>query len=134
MAGIVADDGVKDWLTDLTAGSHFSAMKCRLFQNNHTPSTSDALSNYTESSFAGYSAVSLSGWSAVTVSAHVASTTAAVATFTLTSGSQSVYGAYLTDSGGTHLYAAQIDPNAPVNLNTTITTYQVTVTVTLQSA
>jgi hypothetical protein len=128
------DQGIQDFLTDLIAGANFSAMKCRLYQNNHAPANTDTLSSYTESSFTGYSAVALSGWSASSVSGHVATTTASVAQFTLTAGTQAVYGVYLTNSGNTRLYAAQEDPNAPVTLNTTVSVYQVTVTVTLQSA
>jgi hypothetical protein len=133
MAGIVMDQGIQDWLTDLISGTVFGAMKVRLYQNNHTPANTDVLASYTESTFAGYAAVSLSGWSAVTVSGHVATTISATATFTLSSGTQNVYGVFLTNSAGTRLEAAQIDPNAPISMSTTINTYTVTVTVTLQS-
>lgn len=132
MAAVMMDQGLQDFLTDLIAGSHFSAMKCRLYSNNHTPANTDVLANYTEATFSGYSAVTPSGWSGSSVSAHVASSVAADATFTLTSGSQAIYGVYLTDSANSRLYAAQIDPNAPVTLNTTVTTYVVSVTVSLQ--
>jgi hypothetical protein len=130
--GIVMDQGCQDWLTDLIAGGNFSAMKCRLYSNNNVPDNADVLGDYTESAFTGYAAVALSGWSASAVAAHVASTTAAVATFTLSSGTGTVYGAYLTNSAGTRLYAAAEDPNAPLTLNTTGNVYQVTVTVSLK--
>jgi hypothetical protein len=134
MAGVVMDQGLQDWLTDLISGANFAAQKCRLYSNNNVPDTSDVIGDYTESTFTGYASVTLAGWSAVTVTAHVGSTVAATANFTLTAGTATVYGAYITNSGNTRLYAAQIDPNAPITLNTTTNLYQVTVTVSDQSA
>jgi hypothetical protein len=134
MAGIVNDDGIGDFLEDLKVGANFSAMVCRLYSNNHVPAVTDTLANYTEATFAGYANVAVTGWSGVVVAGHVASTTSATLTFTLTSGTQNIYGAYFTDPGNTELYGAQEDPNAPVTLNTTVSVYTVTVTFTLQSA
>lgn len=135
MAGVVNDQGLQDWLNDLIVGAVFSAMKCRLFVNNHTPVVGDASpAVYTEAAFTGYVAVTLSGWSAATVSGHVATTVSATVTFTLTAGTATIYGAFLTNSAGTRLEGAQLDPNAPVTLNTTVSVYQVVVSVTLQSA
>lgn len=131
--GIVMDQGLADYLSDLIAGGNFSTQKCRLYQNNHVPANTDVIGNYTESTFTGYAAVTVAGWSAPVVAGHVGSTVASTITFTLTAGTQNVYGAYLTNAGNTRLYAAQVDPNAPVVLNTTVTVYQVTITFTDQS-
>lgn len=135
MPGVVPDQGIQDALDDLLATTEWANAKLRLFSNNVTPTTSDTPSTYTESSFSGYSAVTLSGWSAASVSAHVATSTATPITFTITSGSATVYGWYITNSAGTRLLAAQRDASAPVSLSSTGTnTYSVTQSFTTQSA
>lgn len=134
MASAVMDQGIAAMLSDIRAAPDFAGLKLRLYQNPHIPSTADNLAAYVEASFPGYAPVTLGGWSAVAVAGHVASTTAATATFTLTGGTQQIYGAYITDAGGTVLWAAASDPNAPITLSTTVNAYQVTVTFTLQSA
>lgn len=131
--GVLADYGIQSELQNVIATTPFTTGKQRLYSNNHTPAQADTVADYTESTFTGYSAVTFGTWGAVSVSSHVASVSCATATFTLTAGTATVYGAFFTDAGGTNLIGACIDPNAPVGLNTTINTYQVTVTLTISS-
>lgn len=132
--GIIADYGATEALTAIINRSSYSAGKTKLYKNNVTPADADVVGTYTESTFTGYAAVTNGAWGTVTITAHVAQSIAATVTFTLTAGSENVYGMFMTDSGGTNLVGACRDPNAPVGLNTTINTYQVTVTLQLQSA
>lgn len=132
--GIISDYGVQKGLDALTQNTPFSTSKVRLYSNNRTPSDSDVIGDYTEATFSGYSAVTLPAVPNSTVTAHVASASPSTVTFTLTSGSQNIYGVYLTDSGNTNLLGAVRDPNAPVAMNTTVNTYQVTLTFSLASA
>ena len=133
MAGVVQDDWIKTSLGDNVSGA-LVGVKVHLFSNNVTPTNADSLATYTEANFTGYAAATASGWSAAGLTGHVASTTANPVTFTLTAGSQNVYGYYLTDSTSGKLYAAERDPNAPVALNTTASTYQITPKIERQSA
>jgi hypothetical protein len=126
------DSGIQYDITNFTTGALANA-KLHLFQHGPTISNATVLSALTEATFAGYAAVAMSGWSASTVTDHVASSTANPCTFTLTSGSQAIGGWYVTDSTSTYLLCAGNDPNDPVNLNTTVNTYQVTVTVSAAS-
>lgn len=133
--GIVGDDALVDWTSDLIVGAHFTAMVVRIFTNNHTPAVTDTVVSYNEATFSGYAAQTVAGWSAPTVTSHVGSTTSATNDFTITSGTQVVYGVFYTDPGGTKFYGAVLDPNAPVTLAITGTTdYLVTTTLTDQSA
>lgn len=132
--GIISDYGSQKALDTFDSNSPWSNAKVRLYSNNHTPTDSDTIANYTEATFTGYAAINMPAFPASTVTGHVASSTAASITFTLTSGSQAIYGVYITDNAGTNLLAAIEDPNAPVTLNTTVNTYTVTLTLTAQSA
>jgi hypothetical protein len=126
------DQGIIDAVNNLTAGALATA-KLRLFQHGPSVTNATALGSLTEATFAGYTSVTLSGWSAAAASSHVASSTASPVTFTLTSGSQSIGGWYITDSGNTVLLVGGNDINDPISLNTTTNVYQVTVTVAAAS-
>jgi hypothetical protein len=132
MAGIQMNDANKALVDAFSGHAAFpTGIRLRLFSNNHTPAANDVLANYTEATFAGYAAVALADPGASTLSGNVATVTFAAATFTCTSGSQNIYGWYLTDSGNTKLYYAQADPAAPVTVSSAgLNTYTVTVTLT----
>lgn len=117
MAGVWSDLGIAKALDDIVAGAGFSTAKLRLFKNNVTPDNTKVIGDFTEATFSGYAAISLTGWSAAAVTAHVAQSDPTAGTFTITSGTQAIYGWYVTDSGGTVLYWAQRDPSAPVTLD-----------------
>jgi hypothetical protein len=121
------DNGIKDNITDAIAG-HLAAATLHLFVTGPTITNATLIGALTEASFAGYSAVALAGWTAASVALHVASSTANPVVFTLSAGSQSIGGWYVKDAGG-NLMLAGNDINDPVTLNTTINTYQVTLTV-----
>ena len=131
MANNFSDLGLEDVLSALVnrpPGYHI-----RLFTNNFTPTTSTVVGDFTEATFTGYAAIALSGWTAPTVASHVASTTANPATFTATGSFQSIYGWYVTDAAGDYVCGGR-DAAAPVVMSSTVNTYQVTLSITAQSA
>jgi len=128
MAIAFQDSGISHNIDNFTAGE-LSNAKLHLFQHGPTITNATTLGALTEATFTGYAAVVMSGWTGATVSSHVASSTANPVTFTLTAGSQAIGGWYITDNASSVLLAAGNDPADPVTLNTTVTTYQVTVTV-----
>jgi hypothetical protein len=89
-------------------------VKYHLYSNNHTPAAADSLSNYTELAGGGYSAQTAtgSGWSTAPVGG-IETATAPDLTFSLTS-SFTVYGYFVTDSGGTHLLWAELFTGGPI--------------------
>lgn len=136
--GIIGDDLLAP-LLDQLLGTTTSpvTVTARLFTNNITPAVGDVIGNYTEATFTGYAPVSLTGWSAASVASHIGSTTASNATFTITAGTQNIYGVYFTEPGGspTKLYGAVRDPSAPVALDAANTnTYIISPSLTDQSA
>ena len=90
--------------TAINAGN----LKLKLFKNNATITSSTVLSDLTESTYTGYSAKTLtSGSFTVSSSSGTAQAVYANQTFACTSGSESVYGAFITDSAGTTLWGVQ---------------------------
>jgi len=113
-------------LTDILTNA--STWKLRLYSNNYTPTNSDTVSNYTEATFTGYSAITLtrsvsgSTWT-ITSSSSPASASYPAQTFSATS-AQTIYGYYITDSGGTKViyaekFASAISLTNPSSLNVT---------------
>lgn len=130
MAGVFSDEGAADALNAVVTAPSMNASKLRLFKNNLVPDNTKVLADFTEADFAGYAPISLSGFSVPSVAAHVASSSPAPATFTITAGSQNVYGWYVTNSAGTKLLFSQRDPAAPVALDSAgMNTYTITATV-----
>jgi hypothetical protein len=130
--GYFQDDGIQDTLDAALAASPWSTAILKLFQNNVTDTNAHVLGDYTEATFTGYASVTLSGWSAAALAAHVASSTAAPITFTLTAGTQSIYGWYVVSADG-ELLASGRDAAAPVAMSVTVNTYQVTLTISASS-
>ena len=128
MAIAFQDDGIRVAVNNLTAGELATA-KLHLFVHGPTISNATTLGALTEASFSGYAAVTLSGWTSASVTAHVASSSANPITFTLSSGTASIGGWYVTDSASSLLYAAGNDLADPVAMSVTVNTYQVTLTV-----
>jgi hypothetical protein len=120
MSIIVQDKGCQNFLDTLTNQGgvvKLDAVKARLYTNNHTPVHTDVIGAFTEATFGGYAAQAMSGWGASTISASVASSTAANVTFNNTSGAaQTIYGYYVTDSGATVCYFAEIFTAGPLSL------------------
>lgn len=133
MAGVLLDGGLNAILNAAFSSSlpQFATGRLRLYKNNVTPSNANVLADFTEATFAGYASqvYTAANWPTAAAVAHVSTTSASVKTFTITSGTQDIYGWYFTDSGGTVLLAAQRDPNAPVTLDAAaVNSYSVIVT------
>lgn len=105
-------------------------LKLHLFNNNVTPSKSDTLTTYTESTASGYAAITLTG-SSWTVSTTSGVTTASYPqqTFTFT-GSDSIYGYFVTDGSTTTVLWAEAF-TAVENIPTGGGSIQLTLNVTL---
>lgn len=93
--------------------------KLRLFVNNYTPTSTDALnaSDYTEMSTQGYAAITLTNtnWTISTVIPHAVAVQAAQTfTFDGTGGDTNVYGYYITEDTSNELLWAERFPSAPI--------------------
>ena len=99
-SGLLSD--LKDWV----AGDLGSAY-LRLFQNNHVYAPTDTPAAYTEANFTGYAPITTPAWGVPFINgggdAEVDSANL-VWTFTGSSGTQPVYGIYVTDSAQIKLY------------------------------
>lgn len=131
MANNFSDLGIKDVLEALRLRP--PGYTLHLYTNNITPTTSSVVGDFTEAAFTGYAAVALAGWTASAVAAHVASTTANPITFTASGAYQSIYGWYVTDGAGDYVCGGR-DAAAPVVMSATVNSYQVTLSLTTQSA
>lgn len=134
MAGVIVDTGLTTFLDQIRTGT-LNTAKVRLYKNNRTPTQADTPANYTEADFSGYAAQTPT-WVAATITSDIAKITCGTLTFTHSAGAtdNSLYGWFLTDSGNTVLYAAQIDPHAPFTMSGNGTTYQLTPSITLKMA
>src|SRR5438132_1401876 len=95
---ILTDSGERAFLTAIVGT--YTNMQLHLFKNNYTPVEGSTVANFTEADFGGYAAVSLSN--AVQTVDHVAWD---AITWTRTgTPTNTIYGAYVTDNGGTVLY------------------------------
>lgn len=91
-------------------------VRIHLYTNNRTPSGSDVLSNYTESTAAGYASASLTG-SSWTVSTTLGTTSAVYATRTFTfTTTDTIYGMYATNNASSQLLWAESFDSGPYNL------------------
>lgn len=91
----------------------------KLYVSNVTPDRSTVLSDLTElSGVSGYSPITLSAsdFSLNGVSSHKGFALAGTISWTLGSGAFSVYGFFVTDSGGTQLLAVGRFDDAPISL------------------
>ncbi len=136
----IVDAGVTDvlnaWLGIST--SKMATGKVRLFSTSVALSDSTVIGDLTEATFPGYAAVALTGgsWNAVTVTSHVASTSlTSPASFVYgTPGSpQTIYGAYITDSGNTTLLACWTFASGPYTVQNAGDTINTTPTITAAS-
>lgn len=100
----------------------------RIFTNNLTPANTDAVGAYAECSDGSYAGIVLTGatWALSTISGGRQATYASQ-TFSF-SGSNNLYGWYLTDSGNTLVYAAGNFISSPVVIPSGGGSYGVAVT------
>lgn len=95
-------------------------LKYRLFTNNLTLSQATVYSDFVEASGGGgYAAVTYDegDFTLDSVAAHIATITAADVVFSVSSGSQSIYGYYVTDSANTKVLACGKFSDAPRTLD-----------------
>ncbi len=117
------------WLERVLADS--SGWVVHLFVNSLTIGNATVIGDFTEASFAGY-ATFIPSYGAIAIDgSNRAAATASAHTFHLTSGSQTIYGYYITDVSGDLLggetFASPIALSTSVpDLNLTITTLQTT--------
>lgn len=111
------DEGSQGLLDVETGHLAREALYMRLFSNNVTVDGTQDHTSFTEATFTGYAAVLLADPGASVVTAHIAAVTYAAALFTITAGSQNIYGWYITNAGGTRAYWAQTDAGAPVAMS-----------------
>ena len=111
------DEGCQAVLDAETGHAAMPALYIRLFTNNVTPDNTFDHTSFTEATFTGYSSMALPDPGASTVSAHIAASAYAAQSFTITAGSQNIYGWYITNSAATKAYWAQRDAGAPVGMS-----------------
>jgi hypothetical protein len=116
MALVTPDSLKSSYLTTILGAS----VNMRLFKNNVTPDPALGVGQFTEADFSGYAPTTLPSFTVAVVS-HVAQGSAAPQSFTADGGivgsPQTVYGYYVTDSGGALLWSELIatGPTAFVN-------------------
>jgi len=90
-------------------------LKIGLYQNNHSPSATDTIADYTPCSFDGYASQLVNSWGNAFLNAQgKAETDEQVHTWTATGGSvaNQVFGYYIFD-GGNNLIYAELNPSGP---------------------
>lgn len=120
-------DGYKTTFLETFRSSLLNTLTMHLYKNNFTPVHGMILSDFVEADFTGYAAQAITTFGSSTLTGgFYAQTQAALATFTQsgTSVTCDVYGYYMTDSGGTLVYA-ELNPNGVVSMSATGLTYVV---------
>jgi len=120
---IVPQDGEVNFLETLISAI-LDGAKCHLFSNNYTVIPTSSVGDFTECTFTGYAASDFTTWSTPTIDGDgAAASTPADATFTPTSGggSGTIYGGYVTDSGGSELLWAWNYPSGGITVAMGIT-------------
>lgn len=103
-----------------------TGLYANLYQSAYTPVDGSVLADFTSrvSTFPGYAHQPISNWVDGGLDASNRRIISAdPVTFTLTSGTEAVYGYYITDGTPTILYWAELDPGGPVTLDTGHTLY-----------
>lgn len=119
MSGIVPNQSKNDFLQAVISGTAMNGWKLRLFANNATISATTVLADLTEATFTGYAAVTTATWPAPALDgSNRGSSLNTQGQFTPTAGggSGNIYGWYLTNSGGTVLYAVEKFASSPITV------------------
>jgi len=124
---VVSDDGVAFQLDAARVAYNSALLRIHLFKNSISPDRTTTLGAFTEADFSGYAPQTITSWSSVTVGSHVATTAPTPVVFSVGVGgvANNIYGYYVTDSTDSILYWSEVDPAAPVALNTLGQTYTV---------
>lgn len=119
MALVLSSSGLTEFLGNIFSSGTLTVC---LYQSNTTPTVSSTAGSFTESTFSGYSrkTIAYSDWSSPTMVSGVAVVAAPDLSWTSTS-SQSCYGYYVLDSGGTLLWA-ELFPSAQTLTNGSVIT------------
>lgn len=112
---VIPDEGkIQHLARSLYGNASGENMSLRLFKNNFTPVAGSVLADFTIADFTGYASITLTGsqsggtWSVPVISGGVAvSIYGTSATFTITAGTQTIYGWYLVGVSTNKVYAAQ---------------------------
>lgn len=134
MAGIVVRDALVDLLED--SKTDRNTWNLHLYINNHTPTDGDDVTDYTEATFGGYASIPLASWGAAFLNAaNIAESDEILRTFTCTGAplTNTVYGYYVTDSGG-NLVGAELNPAGGTPITAAGQVYPVWPRVTLENA
>lgn len=121
----------------LVLRSNWPTLSMGLFVSDYTPADGDNLATYTaiEATFPGYARVDLTGWTFPAADgAGRARTAAALVTFTrtVTGSPQFVWGYFVTEPGGTLLWAER-HPAPPVRMELAADVFRVNPAFTLRS-
>lgn len=107
----VQPDGETRFLNHITNQGVDMVWTYRLYINDYTPTDTSILANFQEAGFPGYAGDSNIVWNPALQANGRAEIEAAAITFTCTGGgaAESVYGYYVTDTGGALLFAERFD-------------------------
>lgn len=120
----VPNDAEKKLLDAIVAANKL--YKIDLYQNNHTPVAGDLAAQYTVASYSGYAQQTPTWSAAATDSDDHAYTLSSTITFPLaSSGSQTVYGWYITDSSGNLIQARLFDASVSVTTSAGVAAFVV---------
>lgn len=126
MAAVFPDEGELVLLRRMLTPDAGDAdmLHLHLFKNNFDPLKDSVLADFTEADFAGYAAADIdpANWLAPSTVAGRAQTSynPAPVVFTVSSGSQNVYGYYLTDNADSVVLMCERFGNAPQNLTPSV--------------
>jgi hypothetical protein len=124
MSFIVPQAAETDTLTNMIANM-LSGSKMHLYASNITITSTTTLATLAaaECTFTGYSAYSLSSWGSITIDGSGAAVSTSTGSFTPTAGggSGNIYGYYLTDSGNTKFYGAELLTGGPITVPQSVT-------------
>lgn len=126
MAVVLPNVSKSAWLAALLAAN--TPLECRLYDNNVTPGNSTVIGDFNEASFAGYALQNLSFGTITINGSNKAQSVATELTFTLSAGTATIYGIFVTDSGGTLIFCAKFA--SAVSLSVGVPDLRVTVTLT----
>lgn len=119
---------------DLITDQMVAELEIRLYVNDYTPTQESVIEDFEEAEFTGYVAHGVGEFAAAEIAGDVASATQDVDEewmVTLTSGTDNVYGFFITDSEDNVLYAGR-DPNAPVRMQVNGDEYSLKLTLTVE--
>lgn len=111
------DDGAKAVLDAETGHAAMPALYLHLFSNNVVVDGTQNAASFTKATFTGYAPIALGDPGASSIAAHIASRAFPEESFTITAGSQNIYGWVIGDATLTKAFWAQTDAAAPVAMS-----------------